>query len=75
MTAVYNRTRELPGYDLKIALYDGQYRDGQFFDVIIAGDQLSFRQKFDLKGEIFYETMFPIIGLYRTGRTFMYSAY
>lgn len=75
MSAVYNRSRQNHKYDLKIALYDGQYRDSQFFDIIIAGDQLNFRQKFESKGEILYETMFPVIGLYRTGKTFMYSSY
>ena len=75
MSAVYNRSRENHKYDLKIALYDGQYRDNQFFDIIIAGDELNFRQKFDSKGEILYETMFPVIGLYRTGKTFIYSSY
>ena len=50
LRAVYNRSRaqniseadSIAGlnsiYDLKISLYDGQYRDSQFFDIIIAGD-------------------------------------
>jgi hypothetical protein len=46
MSAVYNRSRENHKYDLKIALYDGYYRDNLFFDIIIAGDELNFRQKF-----------------------------
>ena len=37
ISAVYNRSRESHKYDLKIALYDGEYRDNQFFDIIIAG--------------------------------------
>jgi len=50
MSAIYNSTRQNHKYDFKIALYDGQYRDSQFFDIIIAGDELNFRQKFDVKG-------------------------
>ena len=45
MSAVYNRSRENHKYDLKIALYDGYYRDNLFFDIIIAGDELNFSQK------------------------------
>lgn len=37
ISAVYNRSRESQKYDLKIVLYDGEYRDNQFFDIIIAG--------------------------------------